>query len=513
MRRSAWVLLCVGALWGCSDESSESSATPSTDESMAAAPETMEPAPEPSAESEPEPEPEAPPPDASWVDLLHEVRSMVAVSSVFRDRVAQVERLWDGDLETAWNSERMAEGATNAQTLTIRLPEGVKVHAIELTAGYTKMHGDADLFLQNRRISRVRIRREGAEPVEADLDIEDRELQRVAVEGGGGDWTIDLLAWEDGSRPDFRELVVSELRVLGELDADDVPTASHPRGWVGRLPPEDLQSVADSLLAQIFETDEFEGDDFDWSHVRLTNPGRMHVGRFSEGGATIPIRMAPRRCYAIVGTVDRPEITDDNIGPGIVDFEGHDNELFDNYGDDTAPGELLIGIAEPICPTEPLAGELTIDDDAGAWYAVQVFEQVGIDAEGLPLPPPGEPGAPSIAAPAEGMRITELALAPRMEGHDTVDPRGTYSKANDERVYCFFRLENPDRDETSVSLAWEDAGGNTQRDPTIVDVPGNRTFAHFRYTTTSWRRPGDYSCVIRSEDEEELGRIAFTLGE
>jgi len=80
------------------------------------------------------------------VDLLHAVQTEAGVSSAYRDDVSQVARLFDGDLETTWNSRT---GDLAGSWIEISLPEDVTVTAIEITAGYTKVDGDRDLFTGN----------------------------------------------------------------------------------------------------------------------------------------------------------------------------------------------------------------------------------------------------------------------------------------------------------------------------------------------------------------------------
>jgi hypothetical protein len=103
-----------------------------------------------------------------------------------------------------------------------------------------------------------------------------------------------------------------------------------------------------------------------------------------------------------------------------------------------------------------------------------------------------------------------MELAPEMDGRTPLEPRTSYSKTEDDQVYCYFELANPEQEATTVTLAWEDANGQGRGAPTQITVPGNRRFVNYRYTSVSWRRPGTYSCVVRHEDDE-LGRIAFTV--
>jgi hypothetical protein len=176
---------------------------------------------------------EAPPaPEEPPVDLLRSVRTDLAVSSAFRDRSSQAVLLADGDLQSAWNSRT---GDLVGAWIEVRLPASVTVTSIELTAGFTKQTADKDLFTGNHRISRVRVTREGVEVGTYALDPESRELQSLPVAGPGGVYRIEVLEVVPGTREDWRETCVSELRILGRA-ADARVGERFPRFGVGALP-------------------------------------------------------------------------------------------------------------------------------------------------------------------------------------------------------------------------------------------------------------------------------------
>ena len=327
----------------------------------------------------------APADHGSWVDLLHTVRTTVA-GTAFRDDPAQLAHMYDGDLLTAWNSATLPAGDDAPRSLGVRLPAGVRVHAIDLTAGFTKLRPQGDLFTQNLRIRRLRVRHPGGE-VLVTLDPESRELQRIPVEGAGGDWQLELLEWVPGSNANWRELCISELRVWGEADAA-APRASAPIAVVGTLPSE---AVTQALAA--------------------------------------------------------------------ADATGGDN-------------------------ADDLGGE----DDSDALA----------------------PAPAAVLTQREGLHATRMELAPEMDGRTPLDPRTTYSRTADHQVYCYFELANPEQTPTTVTLAWEDVNGQGRGAPTQIQVPGNRRFINYRYTSVEWRRPGTYFCVVRHEDTE-LARIAMTV--
>jgi hypothetical protein len=125
--------------------------------------------------------------------------------------------------------------------------------------------------------------------------------------------------------------------------------------------------------------------------------------------------------------------------------------------------------------------------------------------------PPAGGGGPELLE-ADGIRVTELALATAIEGGQPVDPRTTFSKASDERVYCFVRLDNIAEVETSISIGWERADRPSDSPGASLRVPAQERYRTFAFTGT--RRPaGRYRCVVRSEGGSVLGRIEFELTE
>lgn len=267
---SAWLMLTP--LWGCSGGeeggAGETPAVAPTPEGTGAGNTTA--TPEPAAE--PEAAPPAPPPgptiveltasvategQAGWVDLLHTVQTTVATTSAYRDELRQVGFLFDGDMQTAWNSATMPEGDTSSRSIYVRVPEGARVHAIDLTVGFTKVQGASDLFAGNRRLRRVRVRHPGGE-VLATLNSEEQRLQRIPVTGGAGDYEIEILEWVQGTRPTWRELCISELRVMGEADAS-APRAAAATPLLGVLPG----SVVAANVAAGAEGVELEHDGLD----------------------------------------------------------------------------------------------------------------------------------------------------------------------------------------------------------------------------------------------------------
>lgn len=144
-------------------------------------------------------------------NLLRLAATEINVSSTSSGTGNFPEDLVDEDLTTAWRS---AAGDLSP-TIRIKLPEDVQVERIELTAGYTKSSNTRDWFTQHYRTSEVAVRRNGQELGRFALDPERRDLQIVPITGGGGIYELQVTNANPGSRPQWRDIALSELRVMG----------------------------------------------------------------------------------------------------------------------------------------------------------------------------------------------------------------------------------------------------------------------------------------------------------
>jgi hypothetical protein len=145
------------------------------------------------------------------VDLLHSVACTVAVSSKVDNPKDFPEHLVDGKTETAWNGKT----SDLHGFIAFRTPRVSRVRKVELTVGFDKKGPRGDLFTQNHRITRVRLSREGKVLREVDLDPNVRGMQSIDLDEEGGDFRLDVLATLPGSEKSWKELTVSEFRVMG----------------------------------------------------------------------------------------------------------------------------------------------------------------------------------------------------------------------------------------------------------------------------------------------------------
>ena len=166
------------------------------------------------------------------VSLLAWTDARVAVSSTVDNPHDFPEHLIDRDPDTAWNSRT----GDLAGFILFRIPKDAHVDRIRITAGFDHVGKDGrDLFTANHRIKRVRIARDGLTLKEVALDVKRRDLQSIAIDSPGGDYQISVLETVAGSNTAWRELVVSELEVLGDPGVARLAKAHTPRVRVGAL--------------------------------------------------------------------------------------------------------------------------------------------------------------------------------------------------------------------------------------------------------------------------------------
>lgn len=165
------------------------------------------------------------------VDLLYRTRASVAVSSNVLNVHDYPEHLIDRRPETAWNGKT---GDLTAH-IELRVPATARVRRVLITPGYDKVGKDGDLFAMNHRLKRVAIDREGARIAEVTLDPESRAAQPIELDVPGGTFVITPLETVPGSNPKWREIVVSELVVLGTAPDDELLPPAMPPVSIGAL--------------------------------------------------------------------------------------------------------------------------------------------------------------------------------------------------------------------------------------------------------------------------------------
>lgn len=169
-------------------------------------------------------------------NLLQLVPAKVAVSSTVANPRDFPEHLMDGRADTAWNSRTGdLKGA-----IDFRVPNDAHVDAVLLTVGFDKRSAQGDLFTMNQRVKRVRVSKENGHGVyvavrEMGLDTNERGLQSIPVDASGGDFRVEILETVAGTKPEWRELAISEMRVVGKPGAERRKAGEALRIVVGSL--------------------------------------------------------------------------------------------------------------------------------------------------------------------------------------------------------------------------------------------------------------------------------------
>ncbi|MEM7609932.1 MAG: hypothetical protein AAF411_31685, partial [Myxococcota bacterium] len=417
------------------------------------------------------------PREVAGEELLRAVAFEVTTSSNYRDDPAQVERLTDGDFRTAWNSATKAEGDTSPETITVTLPDGVRVRSIGLTAGYTKVDGDRDLFTSNLRLEDVVIRH-GESTFDASVIHDERGIQRVDVEGGGGEWVIELRSWIAGSRSDWREVIVSELSFLG-----DVGTAE--RRADPAVNAEVLQADYDTLYARYLR--ELGSTPERWERRELVGTPQITTFPIMDTTSVLPITLEAGRCYVVVGRVsrrrgwaDRPmTMVGDQVPTETVDEDGE-------------RWRFAMGLESALCPSETLREDFALEDEAAVSVTLAIWnqsvrddpasiedgEQAAFEQEEAELEAStGE----TILGDSGNLRTVRLLTTDFVSGTRPGEEVRVFHHEVEERAYCFFELNNIDETATRVLLSWENETGERRGEPTAIDVPARRRFVHYRY--------------------------------
>lgn len=208
---------------------------------------------------------------AQDVDLLHALEADVAVSTAYRDRASQADALVDGSLETAWNSRT---GQLAGSWIEVRVPADARVTSIQMTAGFTHVQGANDLFTGNHRVARVRVSRDGTVLGEHALDVESRALQTLPVTGAGGVYRVEVIEVRPGTRANWRETCVSELRVMGR----------HPQARAGQRVPRTAIGALPAPRAPAPPADRAEIERLHRQRVAAIERSWLELEELADGG-------------------------------------------------------------------------------------------------------------------------------------------------------------------------------------------------------------------------------------
>lgn len=184
------------------------------------------------------------------VDLLRHAPARLMVSSNVQNPRDYPEHLVDGKSATAWNSR---SGDLVGATIAFEVPADAQLQSLVLSAGYDAIDAKgADLFTKNHRIRSVAVYAGSLEddPIATlTLDTARREPQSFAFVQPGGLYWLKVTAVRAGTQASWKELAVSEFRVMGTPGAigfslPRMPDVSIGKTWIDRPLPGTTQDDA-----------------------------------------------------------------------------------------------------------------------------------------------------------------------------------------------------------------------------------------------------------------------------
>jgi hypothetical protein len=104
-----------------------------------------------------------------------------------------------------------------------------------ITAGFDKVTKQGDLFTMNHRLTEVAIERDGERIGTFDLDPAIRAPQAIELDLPGGTFTLRPVTTLAGTRASYREVVISELVVLGTAPDDELLPPAMPQVTLGSV--------------------------------------------------------------------------------------------------------------------------------------------------------------------------------------------------------------------------------------------------------------------------------------
>jgi serine/threonine protein kinase len=160
--------------------------------------------------SEPEDPPAAPPSAARqrWQPVATDASSFISNGR----RQHAPERAFDGDPMTAWNENDRGPG--DGSWLSATFASTVPIARLTISTGYTAFHPrDGDLFIQNSRLRRVRVRFDDGTTVDRSVPDGQRELVIDGLSVRSRTVRIEALSVWPGTR--WADLCISEVVVEG----------------------------------------------------------------------------------------------------------------------------------------------------------------------------------------------------------------------------------------------------------------------------------------------------------
>ena len=107
------------------------------------------------------------------------------------------------------------------------------------------------------------------------------------------------------------------------------------------------------------------------------------------------------------------------------------------------------------------------------------------------------------------LHVKRLVLAHSVASHEPVDVATSFSAAQNDRIYAFVEVDNPERAESQIVVTFEPEHGS----PTgfvRLDVGASPRWRTWAYTRAV-HQPGTWAAVVRDRNGIELARTAFEV--
>jgi hypothetical protein len=117
--------------------------------------------------------------------------------------------------------------------------------------------------------------------------------------------------------------------------------------------------------------------------------------------------------------------------------------------------------------------------------------------------------APAAAAADAPVKVKRLVLAKGVKDRKPVDPGASFEASENERIYAFVEVENPERAPSHVFVTFEKEGG-ARFGKVELEVGSSSRWRTWAWTRGA-RKPGNYVAVVRDSKGKVLAREKFEV--
>ena len=111
----------------------------------------------------------------------------------------------------------------------------------------------------------------------------------------------------------------------------------------------------------------------------------------------------------------------------------------------------------------------------------------------------------------DGLMINRVVMACDIEDRSSVDEGIFFRSGEEERLYAYLDVANPEREQQELTVAWM----RMDRPDDVVSQVEVNVGPHPRWRTWAYssrlRRPGRYMVVVRDSEDEVIARAPFEV--